>query len=72
MPLMLRVGEGVIDPVARDLTQDLMPDQVGPNFFAVNNIEGGCRNSQRQSICPLVRNKSPFTATIFHRTFPNF
>ena len=38
----------------------------------VNNVEGGYRNSQRPSVCPSVRKESPLTATIFHRSLPNF
>ena len=46
----------------------------------INNVEGGYRKSQRPSICPSVshsvppsiRKESPLTATIFHRSLPNF
>ena len=43
-----------------------------PLFLSpINNVEGGYRNSLRPSIRPSVRNESPLTGTIFHRSLPN-
>ena len=45
-------------------------------IIPVNNVEGGYRNSQRPSVRHSVRlsvrKESPLTATIFHRSLPNF